>query len=63
MSGLYLKNMLSWWTYLGKFVGVTAMLCSGLSLGKEGPFVHMASIIADNLPWRYVHGNNHTLRH
>ena len=63
LSGLYLKNMLSWWTYFGKLVGITAMLCSGLSLGKEGPFVHMASIIAANLPWRLVHGNNHTLRH
>ena len=63
MFGLYLKNMLNWQTYVAKLVGTTAMLCSGLSLGKEGPFVHMSAIIADNLPWRWFDGNNNTLRH
>ena len=55
--------MLSWQTYIAKFIGLTAMLCSGLSLGKEGPFVHLSSIIAEILPWRWLHGENNTLRH
>ena len=62
MSGVYQKNMLSWWTYLAKFLGLTCMLCSGLSLGKMAPFVHLAACLAANLPYRMMKQNK-TLRH
>ena len=33
-------------TFVAKAVGLTATLGSGMPLGKEGPFVHIASIVA-----------------
>ena len=40
---------------LAKSVGLTATLGAGMPLGKEGPFVHIASIVATVLskldPW------------
>ena len=33
-------------TGIAKIVGLTATLGSGMPLGKEGPFVHIASIVA-----------------
>ena len=33
-------------TLVAKVVGLTATLGSGMPLGKEGPFVHIASIVA-----------------
>ena len=36
-------------TGLAKMVGLTATLGSGMPLGKEGPFVHIASIVATSL--------------
>ena len=41
-----LKEYLSGKTLLAKMVGLTATLGSGMPLGKEGPFVHIASIMA-----------------
>ena len=32
-------------TGIAKMVGLTATLGSGMPLGKEGPFVHIASIV------------------
>ena len=44
--GVVLKEYLSGKTLLAKIVGLTATLGSGMPLGKEGPFVHIASIMA-----------------
>ena len=52
MTGVNLPHMLSFRTYLGKVFGMISMLCSGMSLGKEGPFVHIASCIANSLPYK-----------
>ncbi|XP_018021412.1 chloride channel protein 2 [Hyalella azteca] len=46
MRGVVLKEYLTWRTLVAKVVGLTATLGSGLPLGKEGPFVHIASIVA-----------------
>jgi len=51
MLGLKFPNMLSPMTYLSKVFGMIAMLSSGMSLGKEGPFVHIAGCIANSLPY------------
>ena len=46
LRGVVLKEYLSGKTLLAKMVGLTATLGSGMPLGKEGPFVHIASIMA-----------------
>ncbi|XP_019876092.2 chloride channel protein 2 isoform X2 [Aethina tumida] len=46
LRGVALKEYLTFKTLLAKVVGLTATLGSGMPLGKEGPFVHIASISA-----------------
>ena len=49
LRGVVLKEFLSGRTLVAKAVGLTATLGSGMPLGKEGPFVHIASIVATSL--------------
>lgn len=51
MAGVTIPGMLSFRTLVSKCLGMVFMLSSGLSLGKEGPFVHIASCIAECLPY------------
>lgn len=68
MAGVNLPNMLSLRTFIAKVLGMLCMLSSGMSLGKEGPFVHIAGCLAELL---YEHlykkllqrSANKTLRH
>ncbi|XP_055916791.1 chloride channel protein 2-like [Eupeodes corollae] len=46
LRGVVLKEYLTFKTFLVKVVGLTAALGSGIPIGKEGPFVHIASIVA-----------------
>ncbi|XP_069691427.1 chloride channel protein 2 isoform X3 [Periplaneta americana] len=46
LRGVALKEYLTFRTLIAKIVGLTATLGSGMPLGKEGPFVHIASITA-----------------
>ncbi|XP_026687109.1 chloride channel protein 2-like isoform X1 [Diaphorina citri] len=46
LRGVALKEYLTFNTLVAKIIGLTATLGSGLPLGKEGPFVHIASIVA-----------------
>ena len=46
LRGVVLKEYLTAKTLVAKMVGLTATLGSGMPLGKEGPFVHIASIVA-----------------
>ncbi|CAH1103822.1 unnamed protein product, partial [Psylliodes chrysocephalus] len=46
LRGVTLKEYLTFRTLIAKAVGLTATLGSGMPLGKEGPFVHIASITA-----------------
>ena len=46
LRGVVLKEYLTAKTFIAKAVGLTATLGSGMPLGKEGPFVHIASIFA-----------------
>jgi len=55
MIGLCLPEVLSWKAYITKVLGIMAMLCSGMSIGKEGPFVHIAGCIAHQLPYYVTH--------
>ena len=62
MAGVSLPNMLSFRTYLSKVFGMIFMLSSGMSLGKEGPFVHISGCIANFLPYSEMKTNK-TLMH
>ncbi|CAL2032620.1 unnamed protein product [Caenorhabditis brenneri] len=56
LRGVILKEYLSVRTLISKMVGLTLSLGSGLPMGKEGPFVHVASVVASQLT-RLVHGS------
>ena len=47
LSGFVIHGYLGSWTLFTKAVGLTLSVASGLSLGKEGPFVHMASCVGN----------------
>ncbi|XP_062126940.1 chloride channel protein 2 isoform X8 [Drosophila sulfurigaster albostrigata] len=49
LRGVALKEYLTFKTLVAKVIGLTATLGSGMPLGKEGPFVHIASIVAQLL--------------
>eukprot|EP00011_Vannellida_sp_DIVA3-517-6-12_P004637 CAMPEP_0114610798 /NCGR_PEP_ID=MMETSP0168-20121206/3787_1 /TAXON_ID=95228 ORGANISM="Vannella sp., Strain DIVA3 517/6/12" /NCGR_SAMPLE_ID=MMETSP0168 /ASSEMBLY_ACC=CAM_ASM_000044 /LENGTH=881 /DNA_ID=CAMNT_0001821753 /DNA_START=49 /DNA_END=2691 /DNA_ORIENTATION=+ len=49
LSGVVLPRYLSFRTYIAKLTGLTCALVGGLSIGTEGPFVHIAAIIAAQL--------------
>ncbi|XP_021350073.1 chloride channel protein 2-like isoform X2 [Mizuhopecten yessoensis] len=46
LRGVVLKEFLTFKTLLSKIVGLCSSLGSTLPIGKEGPFVHIASIVA-----------------
>jgi H+/Cl- antiporter ClcA len=60
--GVKLPNMLSFRILTAKILGMACMLSTGMSLGKEGPFVHIAGCIASCLPYSEL-AVNKTLRH
>ncbi|XP_052225774.1 chloride channel protein-like isoform X1 [Dreissena polymorpha] len=49
LRGVVLKEFLTFRTLVSKVVGLCCSLGSTLPLGKEGPFVHVASIVANLL--------------
>ncbi|XP_034115511.1 chloride channel protein 2-like isoform X1 [Drosophila albomicans] len=62
LRGVTLKNYLSFKTLVAKVLGLTVVLGSGMPLGKEGPYVHIASIVANLLskmatPFRSIYQN------
>ncbi|CEF71263.1 Chloride channel protein 2 [Strongyloides ratti] len=59
LRGIFLKEYLSRKTLLSKIIGLTLSLGSGLPIGKEGPFVHIASILANQMS-KIVH-NKHSI--
>lgn len=62
MAGVVLPDMLSFRTFVSKVMGIIFMLSSGMSLGKEGPFVHIAGCIANSMPYSEIQKNK-TVRH
>ncbi|XP_063772670.1 chloride channel protein 2 isoform X1 [Pseudophryne corroboree] len=46
LRGVVLKEYLTLKTFIAKVIGLTCALGSGMPLGKEGPFVHVASMCA-----------------
>ncbi|VDK85222.1 unnamed protein product, partial [Onchocerca ochengi] len=56
IQGVHLKKHLSFRTLISKLIGLMLAIGSGFPLGKEGPFVHMGSIVA-HLMRRLVEGS------
>ena len=49
LAGVNIYRYLSFQTLIGKIIGLTAALSAGLSIGKEGPFVHLAGGVTNKL--------------
>lgn len=49
VSGFVMEGFLGWWTLLIKSVGLPLAIGSGLSVGKEGPSVHYAVCVGNNI--------------
>lgn len=47
LSGFIIRGYLGKWTLIIKSVGIILSVSAGLSLGKEGPMVHIASCIGE----------------
>ena len=59
LSGVKLRNFMSPNTLAAKFTGVSLAMGGGLSIGREGPFVHISGILAryiSKIPiFRHIH--------
>ena len=65
LAGVNIYRYLGFQTFVGKIVGVVSANAAGLSIGKEGPFVHISGIIAHKLCKLRIFKNiksNNTLR-
>lgn len=49
LAGVHLSKYLSFPTFFSKILGLVAASAAGLSIGKEGPFVHVSAIIGNKL--------------
>ncbi|KAJ1336960.1 hypothetical protein BSLG_006720 [Batrachochytrium salamandrivorans] len=47
LGGFVIRNFLSFWTLVVKCIGLVLAVASGLSLGKEGPLVHVACCVGN----------------
>uniref|UniRef100_A0A8P4KK66 Chloride channel, voltage-sensitive 1a n=1 Tax=Dicentrarchus labrax TaxID=13489 RepID=A0A8P4KK66_DICLA len=54
LRGVVLKEYLTLKAFVAKVIGLTAALGSGMPVGKEGPFVHIASICAAETFFLYI---------
>ena len=59
LAGVHLSRYLSFTTLTGKIIGLITATAGGLSIGREGPFVHISGIIANKLTkikcFRHLH--------
>ncbi|GMT15546.1 hypothetical protein PFISCL1PPCAC_6843, partial [Pristionchus fissidentatus] len=53
LSGFIIRGYLGKWTFLIKSVGLILASASGLSLGKEGPMVHLACCIGNIISYLF----------
>ena len=53
LSGFIIRGYLGKWTFLIKSVSIMLAVASGLSLGKEGPMVHIACCIGNIISYLF----------
>lgn len=63
LSGVKLRSFMSRKTLFGKVFGVVFATGGGLSIGKEGPLVHISGIIAHHLSKVSVFSHIHTVKY
>lgn len=62
LSGVVIRGYLSSWAFVVKIIGLAFSVASGLNLGKEGPFVHLVSVLANMLATQFeVFRENHSV--
>ncbi|KAJ8917396.1 hypothetical protein NQ315_002420 [Exocentrus adspersus] len=49
LRGVFMKEFLTYKVLIAKWLGVTASIGSGMPVGKEGPLIHMSSIIVTKM--------------
>jgi len=49
LAGMNLYKYLTLKTFIAKVLGLIAASGAGLSIGKEGPFVHISGIVANSM--------------
>jgi H+/Cl- antiporter ClcA len=49
LAGVHISKYLSMSTFFAKVAGLIASSAAGLSIGKEGPFVHLSAILANKI--------------
>ncbi|XP_018575781.1 chloride channel protein 2 [Anoplophora glabripennis] len=49
LRGVFMKEFLTYKILIAKWLGITATIGSGMPLGKEGPLIHMSSIIVTKM--------------
>lgn len=54
LSGVVIRGYLSAWAFTIKIIGLAFSVSSGLNLGKEGPFVHLVSVLANLIATQFV---------
>ena len=54
LAGVNIYRYLSFRALIGKIIGVWSNFCAHLSVGKEGPFVHISACIANKLAKLHV---------
>lgn len=65
LAGVNIYRYLSFQTVIGKVIGLYSGFSASLSIGKEGPFVHLAGGITNKLTKLKIFSdirNNHSLR-
>lgn len=50
VNGFWLPDYLSAKTFVVKALALMLSAASGMSLGKEGPYIHLATCISENVP-------------
>lgn len=62
LAGVYIFKYLSFRTLIAKIIGLYGALSCGVSTGKEGPYVHIAACITNQLsklrPFQDINTNN-----
>eukprot|EP00178_Gracilaria_changii_P013049 TRINITY_DN3673_c0_g1_i1.p1 TRINITY_DN3673_c0_g1~~TRINITY_DN3673_c0_g1_i1.p1 ORF type:complete len:842 (+),score=93.52 TRINITY_DN3673_c0_g1_i1:3837-6362(+) len=53
LSGVVIHGYLTSWAFVVKIVGLAFSVASSLNLGKEGPFVHLVSVLANMVASRF----------
>lgn len=54
LSGFVIHGYLGTWTLFTKAVGLALSVASGLSLGKEGPLVHISCCIGNIVARQFI---------